>query len=264
MLRRFTKGQLIVFSFLFILLIIIIIVVSKTINKASEPKEVLQNQNIDKNDFLIINGDYLTYLSIGQEYKEEGTKENSTISYYKNDRQISKIDTNSIGTYLVKYENSDNNLKSATRVVIVFDDKKPNLTVPSAVTITSSEALFYDVTDGVIATDNSGYVNFECKNTLSKMPKNYIIECEAIDKRGNTKKRNRLIKVVPGIEFEYSDQLTIKYPENKNYTYKYSLDNGKTFIDANKVETLNLDKGNVIALVMENEKYVMSETYLIK
>ena len=262
MLKRFTKGQLIVFCFLFILLIITIIFISKTINKVNEPKEVLQNQNVSIENSLKINGDYLIYKGIGDEYKEEGTKEKSIVSYYKNEKQVSKIDTNSIGTYVVKYENES--LKKATRVVIITDNKKPNLNIPDAVTITSSEALFYDVTEGVSATDNSGYVNFECKNTLSKTPKNYIIECEAKDRRGNTKKRNRLIKVIQGIEFEYTSKLTIKYPENKNYTYKYSLDNGKTFIDANQVETLNIDKGNVIALVMENDKYVMSETYLIK
>ena len=86
MLKRFTKGQLIVFCFLFILLIITIIFISKTINKVNEPKEVLQNQNVSIESSLKINGDYLVYKGIGDEYKEEGTKEKSIVSYYKNEK----------------------------------------------------------------------------------------------------------------------------------------------------------------------------------
>ena len=44
----------------------------------------------------------------------------------------------------------------------------------------------------------------------------------------------------------------------------YSLDNGDTWLEANSLETLDIKKGNVIALVLEDGEYKMSSTYYIK
>ena len=58
--------------------------------------------------------------------------------------------------------------------------------------------------------------------------------------------------------------LVIDYDKEKNYTYKYSLDNGKTWTDASVKEVLENVSGNVIALVLEDGNYKMSSTYYIK
>ena len=85
----------------------------------------------------------------------------------------------------------------------------------------------------------------------------------AKDKSGNETVKKRLIKVIPGIEFLDKDELIINYPSGDNYTYMYSLDNGKSFKEASISESLDVS-GNVIALVLENGKYKLSSTYYKK
>ena len=86
---------------------------------------------------------------------------------------------------------------------MVTDGKAPHLTVPDTVTITSDEAVNYDVENEVMVTDNSGEASFECKNTLSSVPGDYVISCMAKDSNGNKTTRNRLIRVINGIEFDF-------------------------------------------------------------
>ena len=254
--------------------LVIIFVLNSLISYATRPKEKVQNTNVLDDGFdLNINGNYLTYVEVNFEYKEEGAKafingqnisDNIVISYYKDGSQVSKIETDEPATYIVNYEVADGSKhKLKTRVVIVSDSKRPNLVIPDTVIITSDEAVSYDPENGVVATDNSGKVSFKCENTLLAIPGDYVIKCVASDSNGNEIVRNRLIKVTDGIEFTYDGKLSIKYPSSKNYTYKYSLDNGKTWIDALGKETLEV-KGNVIALVLENGNYKMSSTYYVK
>lgn len=275
MLRRFTRGQVIFFIAGVVLVIILLFAISKTISYVNSPVEEIQNQNVEVTDFTLnINGDYLTYVEINDEYIEEGAvalngeediSDDIIISYYDNGSQVSSIDTRSIGSYTVKYEVSNKEeVKTALRTVIVTDDIAPSISVPDAITITSSQIATFNVEDGVVVTDNSGVVSFECNNTLSTIPGDYVITCQARDASGNESSRNRLIKVVSGIEFEYEDSLTINYPINENYTYMYSLDNGETWQEASSQEILNIESGNVIALVLEDGNYVMSSTYYLK
>ena len=236
-----------------------------------EAKEVLQNENVKRDGFTLdINGDFVSYVGVNDEYKEKGAlaladgKDISAlvaISYYYNGHQVSFIDTSLIGSYVVKYEVSfDSKLKETTRVVIVFDNKKPRLVVPDTVTIMSNEVLGYDVSLGVKATDNSGNVDVRCENTLDIEPGNYKIKCVAFDGNGNMVSRNRLIKVISGISFEDNDDFFINYPPG-NYTYMYSLDGGKSFKEASLKEKVDFKKGSLIALVLENGKYKISATY---
>ena len=269
------KAQLVLFIIIVVVLLILILIINKIINYANRPIEKLQNQNIEKENLTLnILGDYLTYIDINEKYVDDGAKaymngqdisDDIIVSYYKNGRQVSFIDTRMVGEYIVRYDvRSGKDTKMITRVVLVTDGEEPHLIVPDTVTITSDEVFNYDVESGVIATDNSGNVSFECENTLSNVPKNYIIKCVASDSNGNMTSRNRLIKVIDGIEFEFTDKLTIKYPINKNYTYMYSLDNGVSFKEASSKEVIDIEKGNVIALVLESNKYVMASTYYIK
>lgn len=272
----YTKAQFVGLITLIFIGLIILFIGNKVLSYLNRPeaKEIVQNENVQSDGFtLTINGNFVTYVGINEEYEEEGAKayfngkdisSDVAISYYYDDKQISSIDTKKVGSYTVKYEVTNNQkLKEVTRVVIVADNNKPRLVVPDTVTITTDEVFNYDVSEGVLATDNSGSVSFRCDNTLTNKASNYIIKCVAKDERGNETRKNRLIKVVSGIEFEDGDDLTIKFPEGENYTYKYSLDDGKTWNDASKEEVLNVS-GNVIALVLDDGVYKMSSTYYRK
>lgn len=272
----YTKAQFVGLITLIFIGLIILFIGNKVLSYLNRPeaKEIVQNENVQSDGFtLTINGNFVTYVGINEEYEEEGAKayfngkdisSDVAISYYYDDKQISSIDTKKVGSYTVKYEVTNNQkLKEVTRVVIVADNNKPRLVVPDTVTITTDEVFNYDVSEGVLATDNSGSVSFRCDNILTNKASNYIIKCVAKDERGNEIRKNRLIKVVSGIEFEDGDDLTIKFPEGENYTYKYSLDDGKTWNDASKEEVLNVS-GNVIALVLDDGVYKMSSTYYRK
>ena len=272
----YTKAQFVGLITLIFIGLIILFLGNKVLSYLNRPeaKEIVQNENVQSDGFtLTINGNFVTYVGINEEYEEEGAKayfngkdisSDVAISYYYDDKQISSIDTKKVGSYTVKYEVTNNQkLKEVTRVVIIADNNKPRLVVPDTVTITTDEVFNYDVSEGVLATDNSGSVSFRCDNTLTNKASNYIIKCVAKDERGNETRKNRLIKVVSGIEFEDGDDLTIKFPEGENYTYKYSLDDGKTWNDASKEEVLNVS-GNVIALVLDDGVYKMSSTYYRK
>ena len=277
MLRRYGKARIVGIITIVVIGLIILFAINKTVKYVNRPEEVVQNTNVKNDGFTLnINGNFVTYVEVNGEYNEEGAtasidgqniSDDIIVSYYQNDAQVSRIDTSIPSTYIVRYEvASGRESKSVTRVVIVTDSKAPNLSVPDTVTITSDEVASYDIENGVMATDNAGEASFECENTLSMVPGDYVIKCIARDSRGNETTRNRLIKVISGIEFNYDGKLIITYPtdKEKNYTYKYSLDNGKTWKDASRKEVLENVSGNVIALVLEDGNYKMSSTYYIK
>ena len=277
MLRRYGKARIVGMITIVFIGLIILFAINKTVRYVNRPEEIVQNTNVKNDGFILnINGEFVTYVEVNEKYNEEGAiasingqniSDDIIVSYYQDDSQVSRIDTSIPSTYMAKYEvSSGGESKSVTRVVIVTDSKAPNLSVSDTVTITSDEVASYDIEDGVMVTDNAGEASFECENTLSMVPGDYVIKCTARDSRGNETTRNRLIKVVSGIEFNYDGKLTITYPtdKEKNYTYKYSWDNGKTWTDASVKEVLENVSGNVIALVLEDGNYKMSSTYYIK
>lgn len=269
------KARLVGLVTLITIFLIILFIGNRIIDYLNRPeaKEIVQNENVSKDGLrLVLNGNFITYVGINDKYEEmkavayfDAKKVSPliSISYYLDDRQVSSIDTTKVGNYTVKYEASyGGELEEIKRVVIVTDNKKPRLVVPSAVTITTDEVFSYDVSDGVIATDNSGEVSFRCENTLKAEVGNYVIECKATDGRGNEVTKKRLIKVIDGIQFKDGDSLIIEYPDGDNYSYKYSFD-GINWTDASKKEVLDVS-GNVIALVLEDGEYRMSSTYYRK
>ncbi len=236
--------------------------------------DIIINHEAEKIDYItydkempstLLNGNYLEYINLGEAYQEKGlnTKENYVIGYYINDTEVPKIDTENFGTYQIKYFLND---EVITRTVKIIDKKAPSITVPDKQTITSAQAASFDLNEGVSAIDNSGEVDLTFQNTLSTIPGDYIITYEAKDSSNNKTKRKRLIKVISGIEFTYdNNELTINFPTNKEntYTYKYSLDGGNTFIDAEKQIKITPNTNNIIAVVYENGNYVMSNSYNI-
>ncbi len=213
----------------------------------------------------LLNGNYLEYINLGDPYQEKGldTKDDYITAYYINDTEVPQIDTSNFGTYQIKYYVNDDVI---TRTIKIIDKKSPSISVPDKQTITSAEAASFDLNEGVSATDNSGKVDITFKNTLSTIPGDYVITYEAKDSSNNKTKRKRLIKVISGIEFNYNNnELTINFPANKEntYTYKYSLDGGNTFIDAEKQTKIIPNTNNIIASVYENGNYVMSNSYNI-
>ena len=202
----YTKAQVVGFFTLVFIILIILLVTLKFISYLNRPVEILQNENVLDDGFsLVINGNFVTYLNINELYKEkgclalnDGEKVSYAVSYFKDDRQVSFIDSSETGNYLVKYEALDGSkLREVTRVVIVLDNKKPRLVMPDTVSISLDEVLDFDVEKDVLASDNSSKVSLKCENTLENKVGNYVIKCTAQDDSGNKTVKNRLIKVVP-------------------------------------------------------------------
>ncbi len=221
-----------------------------------------------------LNESYIEYVEVGEDYEEKGAtakyKNNKLkviITYYKDGKRVSQIDTSKIGTYQVKYTaiTKYKKTKSVYKTVIINDTKSPTLIVPENQTITASEALAFDLENGVIVNDNSGTATLTYDSTLSSINGNHIITYTATDKTGNKTTKKRLIKVTSGIVFEKNNEtVKITFPKSDNYTYSYSLDNGYTFIPCEKVTEVPLKKGSIIATVKENEKTIISNSYTKK
>lgn len=261
---RLSRGQIVALVAIALLFAVAALIFDKIITHNEEKVEYLNYDNTKPNTLL--NGNYLEYINLGEEYSEKGlnTEKDYISTYYLNNHEVNKIDTSDFGTYQVKYYLPNNEI--ITRTIIIIDKKAPSISVPDKQTITSAEAASFDLNEGVTATDNSGEVHLTFNNTLSTIPGDYVITYEAIDSSNNKTIRKRLIKVESGIEFNYKNkQLTITYPtSNKNnYTYKYSLDGGNTFIDAERKTILKPNTNNIIAVVYEDGKYIMSNSFNI-
>jgi len=261
---RISRGQIVALVTITLLFAMATLIFDKIIDYKSEKIEYLIYDK-EKPDILL-NGNYLEYTNLGENYTEKGlnTKEDYITTYFLNDTEVNEIDTSNFGTYKVKYYLPNN--KIITRTVIIIDKNSPEVSIPDKQTITSAQAASFDLNEGVTATDNSGEVSLTINNTLSTIPGDYIITYEATDSSNNKTIRKRLIKVESGIEFDYQNkELTITYPASKknNYTYKYSLDGGNTFIDAERKITITPNTNNVIATVYEDGNYLLSNSFSI-
>lgn len=240
------------------------------ISVSAKEKEYI---SIESKEGIIVIGDLIQRVNLYSDYVEKGASfydesgsdlsSSIKISYYNHDRQVSKIDTRFNDNYLVTYSIKYNGKEyKASRIVIISDTEAPIFNDFKIKTITDLEAATYDVSDGVIATDNSNKVKIKCVNSLGTLPGMYFILCKATDDSGNISTKRRFIKVIKGISFNYDDKLTINYPKGDNYIYKYSLD-GETFIECKRREILNVSSGSVIAAIYLNDELVTSNTYFI-
>ncbi len=272
--REVTKGQVVAIAFI-ILMIILVAFLCFSFTKKKEVTEKVLNTDIKANDLkIVLNGNYVEYVNVNDNYEDLGASiiykgedlsDDLIVTYYSDGKQVYDIDTSLLNSYVIKYEiKLDGKVISASRVIIVSDNKGPSISVPEKKIITSQEALVFDVNEGVTVSDNSGEATVSCDNSLSILPGNYVITCKASDNLGNESIRKRLINVVSGISFKYDGKLHIKFPIKDNYEYKYSLDDGKTFNSASSNEIVDIKHGNVIAIIYENGNYVMSNTYYVR
>ncbi|MBR3229980.1 MAG: hypothetical protein IKF91_04050 [Bacilli bacterium] len=252
------KVLLIIFTFIF------------CFNVDAKDKDYI---SIDSKDGIIIIGDLIQHINLYDDYVDDGASfydENGNdlsssivVNYFNHDRQVSEIDTRFNDNYLVTYRIKYNGKEyKASRIVIISDTEAPVFNEFKTKVITDLEAATYDVSEGVIASDNSSKVKVSCDNSLSVLSGSYSILCKATDKSGNVSTKRRLIKVIKGIIFNYDNKLTINFPKGDNYIYKYSLD-GISFTECNSKEVLNVSSGSVIAAVYLYDELITSSTYLI-
>ncbi len=276
---RISKAKMIgVIAFLVILGIILLLTFNVFSYKKEKEQEIKQKiKYVEKDVKMSYEGSYLEYISLGDPYVEKGitatTKdgrdisEQVLISYFKNGSQVPNLETDELGSYLVRYTVTDEKFDhsfSVDRAIIVVDNKAPIMSFPEKTEITSTEAASYDLHDGVVVTDNSGEFSLSYDNTLSTLTGEYIITYKATDISGNETTRKRLIKVTSGIEFDYADgYITIDYP-NGNYEYQYSLDCGITWNEAFQKQTIEFSDAVIIARVCTDDNYVMSNSFSTK
>lgn len=267
---KLTKAGKVGLVFVILVILLVVLFIFLIIK---EPAKKVSYLNIKKDDNrIILDGDFVTYVNLNNDYAEPGYKayegnkdvtKSVAVTYFDEDGQVLNIDTSKDGSYTVRYEALMNGkIVSAQRVVIVSDNKKPDITFPKKTVINSLDVYNYDIYDGVIVKDNSGEVDYECKSNLKTLPGEYLVKCKASDKSGNKRMRNRIIKVEPAIVFDYKNSLKITYPEG-DFEYKYSLDNGATWNEAQRVTILN-NRGNIIAGVFKNGEFLYSSTYFVK
>jgi len=261
---RLSRGQIVALVTIALIFSLAALLFDKITNYKANKIDYLTYDKAKPNTLL--KGNYLEYVNLGDNYIEKGlnTNEEYAVTYSLNGSEVNKIDTSDFGTYQVKYYLP--NKQTITRTIIIIDKKSPSISVPDKQTITSAEAASFDLTAGVIATDNSGNVKLTYDNTLSTIPGDYIITYKAKDNSGNKTLKKRLIKVEAGIEFNYNNNiLTIKYPTNKknSYIYKYSIDGGNTFIETSQNTQITMKTNNIIAAVYENNNYIISNTFNI-
>lgn len=167
------------------------------------------NSEINPNaPIIILNGNYITYSEINEEYNDLGviakTVDGVDITDYvytqikQGENEVSKVNTNEFNTYSINYTvNYNNNLSKAVRTVIINDTKPPKITFPENTTITIEQALSYNPLSDVVITDNSNKdVSITVNSQLSNIAGKYILTYTATDNSGNKTTKKRLITVI--------------------------------------------------------------------
>lgn len=109
------RAKVVGFIAIILIMAMLIFITFKIVDK-NQKEKALEIKTVtfhEKSVSIDVNGDYLEYIKKGKPYVEKGVKAISKdgkdlsngviISYYKNNRQVSKINTGSLGSYLVKY-----------------------------------------------------------------------------------------------------------------------------------------------------------------
>lgn len=162
---------------------------------------------------IILNGSILEYIEVNSSYNEKNVVaidyqgqelDSVNIKYDKLNTSISEsystVYTDSLGTYLVTYTATTvvsgiTYSSKIIRTVIVRDTTPPELTIPADITITQSEAMTFDLMNGVVYSDNSlGTVNVNVTGFDTSVGKK-TVTYTAIDPSGNTTAKKRYITI---------------------------------------------------------------------
>ena len=187
-----------------------------TIKKINNAYEITLNlidmidvtENIDSNSpILVLNGNYIEYVDVNSTYQEKGataksatgeTLDDISIQIKLDDEEKSSIDTSQLLTYTVIYSVTDSRglTTSATRTVIVRDNKAPQITFPTETTLLANQVNGYDLRQSVIVSDNYDQnPTITINSGLSNRPGKYVVTYTAKDLSGNETTERRIIIV---------------------------------------------------------------------
>lgn len=205
---EYSKAKIVGFVTIIVILVLLGLLAMKIVSINKERQKEQAGMVTYKDDVISVslNGDVLEYVSLGEEYIEDGVEaieddedisSNVIISYFKNDVEVASIDTSSLGSYLVKYTIMGiSKNKSVYKTVIVMDDKRPVISFPKDTTIKIDEVLNFDLEDNVLVSDNSGDAKLTYEGKLEEKVGSYVITYKAVDSSGNKTVKKRLIKVI--------------------------------------------------------------------
>ena len=166
------------------------------------------NETIDSNyPILVLNGSYIEYVNINEEYKEKnataqdsnGNNIEVSIQIKDGNQEVQKIDTSSFKTYNIVYSATDKEKRTttATRTVIIRDNEAPKITFPKETTLSVEEVSSFDLNKDVVVTDNyDKNIKVSVNSQLSNKVGNHVITYTATDSSQNQTIERRVINVV--------------------------------------------------------------------
>ena len=158
-------------------------IIEYTVNENGNNKE-----NYENIPSLKLNGNVLEYIEVGNDFIDEGVLAKGRGGNELNYTTDGNLDTNTKGTYTIKYSAFDNGYTNTIyRTVIVRDTTNPIITIPVETLVLSlSEVNKYDFKSDVTVTDNS---NEEVRLIVNKdfegIAGTYSVKYTAIDTSGN-------------------------------------------------------------------------------
>ena len=186
-------------------------------------------ENIDNNSpILVLNGNYIEYVEVNEEYIEQGAKAITSTGEEINEENISiqvlyngeetTLTTTELKTYSVVYAVTDNGkTTSATRTVIVRDSTSPTIIIPKDTSIHISEIASFNNQKGVIIADNyDANPTLTINSTLANIPGNYVITYTVTDSSGNTATERRVVNVDANFANYYAN---LEYIESTGTQY---------------------------------------------